>query len=647
MKTRLLLLVVCLAVTATLTANGQMVKRTDAIWARTTTNPLVLDGVLSEPDWAVAESLHIIHGQDAGMPGSGWHDENGFNTPTDDPTNATVKFLLQGDTLWVAVIARDKSVGAGLFNQFDGMLANMRYRQATGFQPNPINNGWNLNMEDEIFYAWCSETWADTQTAFAGGLPAFLGQLGSPQYVHPRPDSLKAFWDAATTVQGVQNDDTGAPDTSWTTEMKFGLAKFGYNMTQPGGDVAMFSLSIYDADWRWPLDTLKYSGNRTWAQCPWGNTSANDHIRVFGDPNITVSQGAVPVIPADYVIPSAGNFLLPTIDGNLTEPVWQAAPSFQIQYGNNAIRNGYPNTIKYRSGQQQASVNGGKASVLDPNLVTVKYFYSGTSLYLGFDVADQVVQYFPTDNNRWDGIRVTINDRNLRVAGDNNLVTRSLLFIVDSLGHAMRKEDLVNWDTLGTAVQVAIALKPGTTVDTLGTSADAGYTAEMRLDLTKFGYSPAGGPGSDGVVFLGINNIDGDSFTPASNSYGVQAWFARGDAGNYSDGPAWFWMDPGTVLSVAQTKDNLPNTFALLGNYPNPFNPSTTIKFQIDRTSDVTMNVYDVLGRIVASRNLGVTAPGEHAFSYDASHLASGTYYYQLKMVSTGQTLVGKMMLLK
>ncbi|HUI11712.1 MAG TPA: T9SS type A sorting domain-containing protein [Bacteroidota bacterium] len=641
MKSKFFMMMVFVAVIAS-TACGQMIKRTDAIWARATSGTMVLDGKLNEADWAVAESIKIVYGQDAGMPGSGWHDENGVNPPV-DPTNATLKFLVKGDTLWVGVVAKDKSIGAGLFNQFDGLLASMRYRQPTGYLPNPINTGWNLNMEDEIFYAWCSETWADTQTAFANAVPAFLGQLGSPQYVHPRPDSLKAFWDAATTVQGKVNSDT-TQDTSWTTEMRFGLKKFGYDVTQVGGDVVMFSMSIYDADWRWPIDTTKAMGNRTWLQCPWGNTAVNDHMRIFANPSVTTTSGPVPTVAADYTIPGAGTYASPTLDGKLTEAVWKNAPGIQLQYGNNAIRNAYPNTLKYRSGQQQPTVNGGLATVLDPNLATVKYFYKADTLFLGFDVNDKVVQY-STNSDRWDGFRITLNDRTLRDPGDHDLIIRSLTFIVDSAGHAMRKDDLATWDTLQQAAQVVLALKGGTTVDTLGTSADSGYTAEMKIVLPKFGYASGRG---DGVLFLGITHFDGDSFTPASNSYGTRVWFGRGDNGNYSDGPAWMYMDPSaTVTSVASKGGDLPGSFALLGNYPNPFNPATTIKFQIDRSSEVTLEVFDVLGRLVASRNLGITAPGAHTANFNAANLASGTYYYRLKMVSTGSTLTGKMLLLK
>jgi hypothetical protein len=426
--------------------------------------------------------------------------------------------------------------------------------------------------------------------------------------------------------------------------MRFGLKKFGYDVTQSGGDVVMFSLSIYDADYRWPIDTTRFTGNRTWAQCPWGNTSANDHIRVFARPDVTTSLSTVPAIAPDYIVKGAGTSPPIVFDGKLTDAAWGLAPSIQLQYGNNTIRNAYPNSLKYRSGQAQPTVNGGTASVLDPNLVTVKYFYKADTLFLGFDVKDQVVQY-STNSDRWDGIRVTINDRSLRDPGDHNLILRSLTFIVDSVGHAMRKDDLATWDTLGTAAQVVLALKGGTTVDTLGLTPDSGYTAEMKIFLPQFGYTAGRG---DGVLFLGITAFDGDSFTPASNSYGTRTWFARGDNGQYNDGPAWFYMDPNqTITSVASKGSELPSTFALLGSYPNPFNPSTNIKFQIGQSSEVTLSVYDILGRLVSSQNLGLTVPGEHAVSFNAANLASGTYYYRLKMVSTGLTLVGKMLLLK
>jgi Secretion system C-terminal sorting domain len=627
MKTRLIMFVACILSVATVMSYGQMIKRTDAIWARTTTSAITLDGKLNEAAWAAAESLTVRFNADNGMPGSGKVQENGI-VPT-DPTNATVKFLVKGDSLYVGVVAWDKSVGGGLFNRFDGLLMNIRRREQTNRPTNAF----------EYFYAWWTE--ADTTLDEVGKLPGFFGAAGSA-YQDPRADSLKNVWDAVTTVQGISNDDA-SDDTSWTTELKFNLTERGYNVSQAGGDIVMFNISVYDADYQWPLDTLKQSGNRTWVQNPWGNTQWYNHLRVHVDPMVTTTSGAVPTIPAELIIPSGENYATPTIDGRLTEDVWRFAPYVDIKFGDAAIRDGYPATGPYRSGQFQPTVNGGQAVVADPSLARVKYFYKGDTLYLGFDVQDIAVQSVE-QFDRWDGFRVTMNQRNERNS-DSSLITRGLAFRVDSMGNASRENDLSvsGWDSTGSAVAVALALKGGTTVDTTGLLPDSGYTAEMRVNLSRFGY-PAGR--GDGVAFLGIMMLDGDSFTPATNSYGTRTWYMRETTQN--DGPVWAYMDPAAVITaVDETNAGVPDRFALIGNYPNPFNPSTTIKFVLPQTSDVTLEVFDVLGRRVATQLLGVQQPGEHSVQFNAARLASGMYNYRLTMATTNASVVGKMMLLK
>jgi hypothetical protein len=633
----------CILVISSLAAYGQMMKRTDAIWARNATGTITLDGNLNEADWAVAESIKVQIGHDSGIPGGGWFWENGIKGLgiVTDPTDATLKFLAKGDSLYIALIAKDKSIGGGPFNHFDGFLSNIRYRQADGFQSTPFR-GDRQNQACEIFYGWVTETWAADSLAGYKNAPAgFFGDFPSP-YLQPRPDSLRSnFWDAASVVHGIANSDTTA-DTSWVVELKINLKTFGYNVSQAGGDIAMWSMSIYDADYQWPLDTLKQAANRVWIQCPWSNGSVYDHLRIFVRSDVTTGSGAVPAIGPDYVIPDGKDYATPTIDGNLTEPVWASAPSLTLKYGDVAVRNSYANTAKYRSGQFQPAVNGATNAVLDPNTVHVKYFFKGDQLFLGFDVADQFVQWDTTfGQDRQDGFRVVMESRDAR-NGDSTLTKRRLTFHVGSNGSAVRDEDLniAGWDSLKTAVTVATALKPGTTVDTVGTSADAGYTAEMQINLQKFGY-PAGR--GDGVAFLGVTEFDGDSFE--AGSYGTFTWFMR--QGDGDDGAAWFFMDPGTVVSVAQTPEGTPREFALLGNYPNPFNPTTNIKFQIAHSSAVSLDIFNVLGQLVSSQSLGVRTPGEQVVPFNASTLASGTYYYRLRMESTGATLIGKMMLLK
>jgi hypothetical protein len=625
-------LVVCAVLTGA-TAYGQMTPRTDVVWARTTTSPITVDGQLNEAAWATAESLHVVYGVDNGMPGSGWFKENGLEVPT-DPTRATVRFLVMADSLYVGVTVLDQSVGGGPFNHFDGILANVRRREQTD---RPVGSG-------EIFYAWVKEGWADTLADQPGRMPFFGGTWGSSPY-SPRPDSQKVQWDAATTVQGVQNDDS-SPDVGYTIEMKINLKDRGYHVTDPGGDIVMFSMSLYDNDFEWPLDTLHQAGNRVWLQGPWGNAAAYNHLRVYTRPDVGPT-GPVPTVAAERIIPGAGDNASPVLDGDLADAVW-STPNIgvlQIKYGDATIRNAYPSTGPYRSGQFQPTVNGGQAAVTDPSLATLKYFYKDDTLFIGFDVSDLVVQAVD-QVDRWDGFRIIICQRDARNA-DNVLWPRRLTFRIDGSGTsvtAKREDDLAatGWDSLGQAVQVAIALKPGTTIDTLGATPDAGYTAEMRVVLPAFGY-PAGR--GDGVLFFGAVLYDGDSFSPASSSYGTRTWYMR--EGDFNDGAAWCYMDPATTVSVDETPGDVPASFTLIGNYPNPFNPSTTIRFAMPQSSDVTLEVFNVLGQRVGYRVLGVQQPGERSVVFNATGLASGMYFYRLTMEATQASVAGRMMVLK
>jgi hypothetical protein len=634
-----LLVVLCLLAGIAVAAFGQPIQRTDALWARTTTSPITVDGVLDEAAWAAAESVHIVYGIDNGIPGSGWFRENGLDSPTDS-TRATVKFLVKADSLYVGIRVADKSVGGGPFNHFDGILANIRQKQQAS---RPVGAG-------EVFYAWVKEDWADSLANQPGRMPFCGGPWGSSPYA-PRPDSLSTTtWYGQTTVQGTQNDDADV-DQGYTMELRFNLATFGYTASQPGGDIVMYSLSVYDCDYEWPLDTAKQAGNRVWLQCPWGNAAAYSHIRIFTRPDVGLAT-ALPAIAPERIIPGAGSFDSPVLDGVLNEPVWSTPNigTLQIKYGDATIRDAYPSTGPYRSGQFQPTVNGGQASVTDPSLATIKYFYKADTLFLGFDVDDLVVQSVD-QFDRWDGFRVIICQRDFR-NGDQVLMPRRLSFRVSGDGTSIvteRQDDLniAGWDSLAEAVQVVTALKSGSTIDTLGTDPDAGYTAEMRVVLPKFGYAPGRG---DGVLFFGAVLFDGDSFSPASSSYGTRAWYMR--EGDFNDGAAWCYMDPGVTVGVSEEANVLPERFELLGNYPNPFNPTTTIEYLLPQASDVTVEVYDVLGRLVGQQLLGVQGPGKGVASFDATKLSSGTYVYRVRVTAPNTNeeralFTGKMMLLK
>jgi len=77
--------------------------------------------------------------------------------------------------------------------------------------------------------------------------------------------------------------------------------------------------------------------------------------------------------------------------------------------------------------------------------------------------------------------------------------------------------------------------------------------------------------------------------------------------------------------------ESLPSKFSLLQNYPNPFNPSTRITYDVPRTSVISLAMYDVLGRLVATLVSGNQLPGRHVVEWDASGLASGVYFCRLQ----------------
>ncbi len=120
---------------------------------------------------------------------------------------------------------------------------------------------------------------------------------------------------------------------------------------------------------------------------------------------------------------------------------------------------------------------------------------------------------------------------------------------------------------------------------------------------------------------------------------------------NFNGGTTDF--DIPVVVSVDNKQETIPTEFTLAQNYPNPFNPSTTIQYsipgQIRKTnvtssiSNVTLKVYDILGREVATLVNSRQQPGNYSVKFDASELTSGLYIYRL---SAGGIVLSKKMIL-
>ena len=101
----------------------------------------------------------------------------------------------------------------------------------------------------------------------------------------------------------------------------------------------------------------------------------------------------------------------------------------------------------------------------------------------------------------------------------------------------------------------------------------------------------------------------------------------------------------GSNGSDASTVSSQPMQVGLSGNYPNPFNPTTMIKYHLSKSGHVTLKVYDILGREVATLVNENQDSGIHSATFDGSRLASGVYFYRL--TAPGIVVTKKMVVTK
>ncbi len=99
------------------------------------------------------------------------------------------------------------------------------------------------------------------------------------------------------------------------------------------------------------------------------------------------------------------------------------------------------------------------------------------------------------------------------------------------------------------------------------------------------------------------------------------------------------------VLGIKELSSNVPENYSLSQNYPNPFNPTTTIRFSVKETGIVSLKVYNVLGQLVTSLVNEQKPAGTYEYSFDASNLSSGIYFYTIKAGDFSATR--KMILMK
>lgn len=187
----------------------------------------------------------------------------------------------------------------------------------------------------------------------------------------------------------------------------------------------------------------------------------------------------------------------------------------------------------------------------------------------------------------------------------------------------------------------------GSPNDLPGISPTTGYAYDLQT-WYAFNFDDLGTANEIPVDSLKWTIADGDTDTDGRPR--VMAWEEDGEtvyvAQFSQDIPAVQKYTGSPVVSVeSELTDGMPEGYELKSNYPNPFNPTTNIEFNLAESGFVQLNVYNMLGQKVAEVASGDMSAGKHTVTFNASALSSGTYLYTLEV--NGVRLTNKMTLIK
>jgi hypothetical protein len=164
--------------------------------------------------------------------------------------------------------------------------------------------------------------------------------------------------------------------------------------------------------------------------------------------------------------------------------------------------------------------------------------------------------------------------------------------------------------------------------------------------------------GSKGVtrVLEGTNYYkhtpDTITFTSNSDTHSLSVWSVAPSPGSVWQGqynvkvngvlhdvkPSHIVYRSDPRLPVLENANEIPDEYALLQNFPNPFNPSTTIRYGVPHKTTVQLAVFNALGQSVSTLVNGEQEAGYHEVKFDGSELSSGVYFYRIEAGSFVQT---------
>ncbi len=176
----------------------------------------------------------------------------------------------------------------------------------------------------------------------------------------------------------------------------------------------------------------------------------------------------------------------------------------------------------------------------------------------------------------------------------------------------------------------------------LGTNGSASFNIdipEAGQYLTRVFYQNPGAAQTGNISLDGaeVSSFAFDSKADSTGENGVSDLFTVASAGTHAVKITGSGANVDKLQLIQRTftgvndRNNLPNQFSLSQNYPNPFNPTTTINFNLAKSSNVNLYIYNILGQRVAHLVNGFMDAGKHSIKFNASNFASGVYIYRIE----------------
>jgi len=172
-----------------------------------------------------------------------------------------------------------------------------------------------------------------------------------------------------------------------------------------------------------------------------------------------------------------------------------------------------------------------------------------------------------------------------------------------------------------------------------------GYTVEARIPwqllADRFGddlFTPI--EGMRIPLDFSINDAD-----DTGTREGILTYSPINEDQSWNNVSLWLYTWIGSLWTDVEQDGNTVNKYSLSQNYPNPFNPTTQINYTLEKSGLVTIKVYDILGKLVATLVNEQQNPGLHTINFNAARLTSGVYIYQVN--SGSFTSTKKMILVK